>query len=364
MSDAGTTAVRDVEAVNVPVLTERLRASGAPEFANLQSLTLRQFPGGFSNLTYSLEAMSAEGVTRYVLRRPPLGVGHSSAHDMMREWMLLRNLHPLGVPVPRPVILIGDPSVISAPAYLMEHVDGVILRGAKPSELPTDAAAAQVTLAALSKTFVSTLAKLHEVDVSTGPLATFGRPAGYVQRQVEGWTRRWHASRTDDVPSLDRVAAWLDANRPPDRGAVLIHNDFKFDNLVLDRETVSRVLAILDWEMATIGDPLMDLGTSLAYWVEANDPPIFRALGLGVTALTGSYTRAELVRAYGAQTGRDVSDAPFYCAFGLFKVAVIAQQIYARHRQGLTTDPRFAQLGAVVAALGESAARVVESGEV
>lgn len=361
--ERGTVEVRAGDALNLEALRAWLGTALLELVPAGAHVAVRQYPAGFSNLTFLLTVHAEDASRAYVLRRPPRGVKPGIAHDMGREHGLLAVLHPLGLPVPRPIVYCDDAAVIGAPFYLMQHVDGVILRGAAPAEIPTDPAAAAQTLSALSRTFVATLAKLHAVDVSTGPLAMLGRPAGYVQRQVEGWTRRWHASRTDDVPSLDRVAAWLDANRPPDRGAVLIHNDFKFDNLVLDRDTVSSVLAILDWEMATIGDPLMDLGTSLAYWVEAKDPPIFRALGLGMTALPGSYTRAELVRAYGAETGRDVSDAAFYYAFGLFKVAVIAQQIFARHQQGLTADPRFAQLGAVVAALGEAAGRVVESGE-
>jgi aminoglycoside phosphotransferase (APT) family kinase protein len=282
------------------------------------------------------------------------------AHDMGREHDLLAALHPLGVPVPRAIARCDDASVIGAPFYIMEHVDGIILRGASPPEL-RNLPDATGTLAALSRTFVDALAQLHSVDVTSGPLAAMGKPEGYVQRQVQGWTKRWHASRTDDVPDLDRVAAWLDGNRPPERGVALVHNDFKYDNLVLDRAGMRSVVAILDWEMATVGDPLMDLGTSLAYWVEAGDAPVLRSLGLGVTALPGSFTRAELVRAYGEASGRDVSDAAFYHAFGLFKVAVIAQQIYARHKQGLTADPRFGGLGVVVAALADEARRVTET---
>jgi aminoglycoside phosphotransferase (APT) family kinase protein len=210
-------------------------------------------------------------------------------------------------------------------------------------------------MAVLSQTFVSTLSQLHAVDVSHGVLSSMGRPEGYVQRQVDGWTRRWQDARTSALADMDHAASWLAAHRPPERGVALIHNDFKFDNLVLDRATTTRVVAILDWEMATIGDPLMDLGTSLAYWVEAGDAPVLTTLGLGITALPGSLSRAGLVQAYGAASGRDVGDAVFYYVFGLFKVAVIAQQIFARHQQGLTADPRFAALGPIVAALAGAA---------
>jgi aminoglycoside phosphotransferase (APT) family kinase protein len=326
-------------------------------------LRIRQFPAGFSNLTYQVTVEHAHGRRALVLRRPPRGVNAGIAHDMGREHGILMALHARGVPVPLPLARCDDAAVIGAPFYLMEYVDGVILRGTLPESLTGDADAMPGKLAALSRTFVHTLAQLHAVDVTTEPLASLGRPDGYVQRQTQGWTKRWLASRTDAVPEMDRVAAWLEAHRPPDRAATLVHNDFKLDNLVLEPDA-SRVRAILDWEMATIGDPLMDLGTSLAYWVEAGDAPIFRALGLGITALPGNMSRAELVQAYGAQRGLDVSDAPFYYAFGLFKVAVIAQQIYARHVQGLTSDPRFAVLGEVVKALGRAAESAAERGVV
>jgi len=351
----------DVDPHVLRMWLNRERPALVPAGARIE---VRQFPAGFSNLTYRITIQSEDGTRAYVLRRPPRGVKGGIAHDMAREFGILSALHPLGVPVPKPVARCDDAELIGAPFYLMEFVDGVILRGSTPKELPLDPAALKLTMAALSNTFVETLAQLHAVDVRSEPLAALGRPDGYVLRQVQGWTRRWHASRTEDVPDIEAVAHWLAAHIPPEHGATLIHNDFKFDNLVLDRATQRRVIAILDWEMATLGDPLMDLGTSLAYWVEAADAPIFRSLGLGVTALPGSFTRAQVVQAYGEATGRDVSNAAYYYAFGLFKVAVIAQQIFARHVQGLTSDPRFAGLGRVVAALGESALRVTESRQV
>ena len=362
MSD-GTVALREGEQVDADALLAWL-AQARPELVPAGArLLIRQFPAGFSNLTYRVTVEHAHGQQAIVLRRPPRGVKAGIAHDMGREHGILTALNARGVPVPKPLARCDDAAVIGAPFYLMEHVNGVILRGSLPALFTGDAAAMTGTLAALSRTFVQTLAQLHAVDVSVEPLASLGRPDGYVARQVQGWTKRWLASRTDDVPELDWVATWLEAHRPPERATTLVHNDFKLDNLVLEPD-LSRVRAILDWEMATIGDPLMDLGTSLAYWVEAGDAPIFRALGLGITALPGNMTRAELVQAYGAYRGVDVSDAPFYYAFGLFKVAVIAQQIYARHVQGLTSDPRFAVLGAVVKALGVAAQQAAERGRV
>ncbi len=361
-AERDTISVRDGEAIDVAALRTWL-AKAAPEHVPAGALIdVRQFPAGFSNLTYLVTITSEDGARAYVLRRPPRGVKPGIAHDMLREHGILAALHPLGIPVPRPIARCDDVSVLGVPFYVMEFVDGVILRGPMPSGLRADDGTSSGVLRALSETFVKTLAQLHAVDVSTGPLSTLGRPDGYVQRQVEGWTKRWVASQTGSVAEMDYVAQWLASNRPAESSVALVHNDFKFDNLVLDRASMTRVVAILDWEMCTIGDPLMDLGTSLAYWVEAADAPVFRSLGLGVTALPGSFTRAQLVQAYGDATGRDVSNVAFYYAFGLFKVAVIAQQIYARHVQGLTADPRFGALGAVVAAMGEHAQRVAEQG--
>lgn len=359
MSD--TIDMRVGEAIDTEALRAWLAATVPARIPAGAALEVRQFPTGFSNLTYLVTVRDEHGARAYVLRRPPRGVKPGIAHDMAREYGILAALYPLGVPVPEPVACCDDAAVIGAPFYLMTHVDGLILRGAPPPALVDDTASLPARMAALSRTFVDTLVQLHAVPVEGTPLATLGRPVGYVQRQVSGWTKRWQAARTDDVPDLDAVAVWLEANRPPETGAVLVHNDFKLDNLVLSPDA-SQVRAILDWEMATIGDPLMDLGTALAYWVEAGDAPVFRSLGLGITALPGCYTRAQLVQAYGEASGRDVSGAAFYQTFGLFKVAVIAQQIYARHVQGLTADGRFAKLGVVVAALGERAREVAEGG--
>jgi aminoglycoside phosphotransferase (APT) family kinase protein len=251
--------------------------------------------------------------------------------------------------------------VLGAPFYLMERVRGVILRGQPPRDVRLDA----LTMRRLSESFVDELAAVHAVDVRAAGLADVGRPEGYVARQVAGWTRRWAAARTGNVPEIERLSAWLAEHQPAEPNpapAALVHNDFKYDNLVLDPTDLARVVAVLDWEMATVGDPLMDLGTSLGYWVEAGDPPELRALGLGITALPGNPGRAELVARYAAATGRDVSDAVFYYVFGLFKLAVVAQQIYARWAKGLTRDPRFGMLDASVRALGATAVGALARG--
>lgn len=346
----GTVAVRAGEEIDAGRLRDWLAKASPIDVPAGSMLSVRQFPAGFSNLTYLVTVHDEHGGRALVLRRPPHGVAPGVAHDMPREHGILSALHPLGVPVPRPVAVCTDASVIGAPFYLMEHVEGVIVRDTLPAPTSRDTDGV-ARLRALSQTVVDTLAQLHAVPVAGTALAQLGRPDGYVQRQVDGWTRRWYAARTTPVASVERVAAWLAAHCPTESGVALIHNDFKLDNLVLSPDA-SRVRAILDWEMATVGDPLMDLGSTLAYWVEAGDAPVFRALGGGVTSMPGAYTRAEFAAAYADARGIRATQLRFYEAFGVFKVAVIAQQILARYEQGFTRDPRFIALGEVIDAMG------------
>lgn len=349
-----TVPLRTGETLDAAALTVWLHAH-APALLGSSSAPIQvsQFRGGFSNLTYRVSV----GERVLVLRRPPRGVARGVAHDMGREYTLLAALHPAGVPVPRALAYCDDDSVLGAPFYLMEYVDGVILRQSPPDGVRFDAAVA----GALANTFVRQLVTLHSLDVDAIGLSSLGRAGGYVARQIGGWTKRWHASRTSDVGVMDDVAVWLATKQPADSGAALLHNDYKYDNLVLDPGDLTQVRAILDWEMATIGCPLMDLGTSLAYWVEATDPPLLRALGLGITATDGSPTRRELVRAYEEASGRSVTDPVFYYVYGLFKLAVVAQQIFARHVRGLTSDPRFGRLDEAVTLLARLAAAAIES---
>jgi len=239
---------------------------------------IEQFPGGHSNLTYLLRF----GDRELVLRRPPFGSKVKTAHDMGREFRILSRLHAVYPKAPRALLHCDDPEVIGAPFYVMERVRGVILRHQRAPEgidLPP------ATLRALSEAAVDGLAELHAVDYDAAGLGDLGRPEGYVARQVSGWSERWRNARTDDVPDVDRAAAWLADNQPPERGAALIHNDYKYDNLVLDSGDLSRVVAVLDWEMATLGDPLMDLGTSLGYWVDPDDSSERLILPAGPTTL-------------------------------------------------------------------------------
>ena len=316
-------------------------------------LVVEQFPAGFSNLTYLLRA----GDRELVLRRPPAGAKIKTAHDMSREYRILSHLYPVYNKVPRPLLFCDDEAILGAPFYVMERVTGIILRAKPPAGMDLS----PPLMRKLSETFIETLVEIHEIDYEAAGLGDLGSPQGYVKRQVEGWTRRYYNARTDDVPAIEKLAMWLEQNLPPDSARpALIHNDYKYDNLVLSAEDLSRVIAVLDWEMATIGDPLMDFGTSLGYWVETTDPEEWQRYGFGLTSLPGSLTRLELLDHYEKRTGRTIAEPVFYFAYGLLKIAVIVQQIYFRYQKGLTRDPRFAQLGALVKACGELAQRAIE----
>ncbi len=317
-------------------------------------LAITQFPAGHSNLTYLLTA----GDRELVLRRPPFGSRVKTAHDMGREVRILGPLSAVYPKAPRPLAHCDDDAVIGAPFYVMERLRGRILRRTPPRDAPFTPEIAR----ALSEAFVDELAALHAIDWRAAGLAEIGRPEGYVARQITGWRKRWEDAKTDDVPLVERVAAWLEAERPGERGAVLVHNDFKYDNVVLDPGDLTRIVGVLDWEMSTIGDPLMDLGVALGYWLEEGDDPRLVALPFGPTNTPGSLTRRALAARYAERTGRDTSNVLYYFVFALFKTAVVLQQIYARYKQGLTRDERFAALGMAVAVLGEVAADALDRG--
>jgi aminoglycoside phosphotransferase (APT) family kinase protein len=333
---------------------ERLLAYLSAHLTELEGpLLVEQFPAGFSNLTYLLRA----GDRELVLRRPPVGAKIKTAHDMSREYRILSHLHPVYKKVPRPLLFCEDVEILGAPFYVMERVTGIILRAQAPRGIDLS----PELMRGLSEAFVENLAEIHEVDYEGAGLGDLGSPQGYVKRQVEGWTKRYFNARTDDVPSIEQLADWLAQHLPPDsEKASLIHNDYKYDNLVLSPQDLTRVVAVLDWEMATIGDPLMDFGTSLGYWVETTDPEEWQRYGFGLTSLPGSFTRRELLDRYTKCTSRRLDDPVFYFAYGLLKIAVIVQQIYFRYQKGLTRDPRFAQLGELVKACGNLAQRAIE----
>ena len=320
------------------------------------SLEVAQFPRGYSNLTYLLRL----GQRQMVLRRPPFGARIKSAHDMGREFRILSGLQGVYAQAPKPLVYCEDESVLGAPFYVMERVTGVILRTQPPPGLGLT----PELMRRLSESFIDNLVAIHAVDCGEAGLGELGRPEGYVTRQVGGWAKRYLNARTDDIQEMDSLAAWLHEHRPGEAGACLIHNDYKYDNLVLDPEDPAHILATLDWEMSTLGDPLLDLGSALGYWVDADDPPEWRQQAFGVTTLPGNLSREQLVERYSARSGRQVSGPVFYYAYGLFKIAVIVQQIYARYRQGLTKDERFARLIEVVRAASLMAGRAIDLGRI
>jgi aminoglycoside phosphotransferase (APT) family kinase protein len=316
-------------------------------------LEISQFPGGYSNLTFLLTS----GQKEYVLRKPPVGANIKSAHDMGREYRVLTALKPVYPSVPTPLLYCEDASVIGAPFYIMERVKGVILRNRPPKGLELT----PERMKTLSEAAVDNLVALHNIDLEQTGLIQMGKPEGYVRRQVEGWIKRYKDAETDEVAEMDASAKWLLDHMPADDAPAFIHNDYKYDNLVLDPETL-KIKAVLDWEMATVGSPLMDLGTSLAYWAEGGDSEALKPFNL--TWLPGNLSRAEVLQRYSEKRGVDLSNFLFYYVFGSFKIGVIVQQIYARYKKGFTQDPRFAGLIHVVKALGRNGSKAIESGRI
>ena len=319
-------------------------------------LEIEQFPSGFSNLTYLLRM----GEQELVLRRPPFGANIKSAHDMGREYTVLSHLQPVYGKAPRPLLYCDDDSVLGAPFYVMERVKGIILR----DRIPDDMVPPPALMRRIAASLVDSLVALHAVDIEAAGLANLGQPQGYVRRQIEGWTRRYFKACTDAVPDIENAAQWLAENMPPESSTTLIHNDYKYDNIVLNPDDRSKIIAILDWEMATIGDPLMDLGSSLGYWVQADDPEVLRQVAFGPTMLPGNPTRAELVDLYTKSSGRTIENPVFYHVYGLFKLAVIGQQIYKRYKLGYTRDARFGRLNEVVRVCGQMAIHTIESNQI
>ena len=304
-------------------------------------LTIKQFPSGFSNLTYLVKASNRE----MILRRPPFGKKPKSGHDMSREYRILKALKPLFRYCPEPLVYTEDPAVMGCPFYVMERIHGLIIRKNLPEGLDLNPDRARK----LSENLIKVLCELHSIDYRKAGLGDFGKPEGYVKRQVDGWIRRYRDARTPDAPDYEDVMGWLTEKMPGDTATpCVIHNDYKFDNVVLNPANPLEIIGILDWEMATIGDPLMDLGNSLAYWVEKDDPPNVQLIRMIATHIEGMLTRKEQVALYSEIMGRKIDNIDFYFCFGLFRLAVIAQQIYYRFYHGQTKDERFKMLiGAV-----------------
>ena len=297
-------------------------------------MTIQQFPSGHSNLTYLITF----GDWEMVLRRPPIGTKAKTAHDMGREYRVLSALNEAYPYCPRSMAYSEDISIIGCPFYVMERIRGIVVR----REFPPGIGESPEKINYLCRKLVEVQHELHAIDYRKVGLEDFGKPIGYVERQVNGWSKRYRAARTPDAPDSEDIMAWLQAKMPPDSDRpAIIHNDFKLDNVVLDPGNAGNIIGVLDWEMATLGDPLMDLGSSLGYWVEKNDPLEMQAIRFMPTDAEGALTRDELVRCYAELSGRPIDNYDFYYCFGLFRLAVIAQQIYYRFYHGQTKDKRF-----------------------
>lgn len=343
--------IRQGEELNRNALNDYLKSQNL-DFEEITAIT--QFSGGYSNLTYLIKTDSKE----YVLRRPPFGANIKSAHDMGREFKVLSLLKPHYPKVPQPVIFCEDESIIGCHFYIMERIKGVIFRGndATKLQIPTQ------KMRQLSENLIDNLADLHLLSIEKTGLIKLGKPEGYVLRQVEGWIGRYEKSQTDDIAAMGQTAAWLRANMPRPQAPAFLHNDYKYDNVLLNPEDLTEILGVLDWEMATVGDPLMDLGATLAYWCEEGDGDFLKSFN--ITWLAGNLTRKEVVERYANKTKREVSDILFYYVFGLYKNIVIMQQIYARWKTGLTKDPRFGGLIYGIHELSKMAIQAIERGKI
>lgn len=361
MSDvAGARAVRDEDAFDVPTMAEWLRGHAADAGQDAGGLdgipTVRQFTGGASNLTYLLTYAASPAFPRgreLILRRPPAGTKARGAHDMAREYHLQAALAPVFPKVPPMVALCQDEGVLGSDFYVMQRLAGTIPRKDLPASLGLDAAGVE----RLCVNALDTLVELHSVALDGSGLEHLDKGPGYVERQVSGWSSRYRRARTRDVGSFEKVIAWLAEHQPEELPHVLIHNDFRFDNLVLAdapdplgtgahlAPDPTGIRGVLDWEMATVGDPLMDLGGAMAYWVQADDDPVRRRMRLQPTHTPGMLTRVQAVRYYCAARGIEMDRTrwTFYEVFGLFRLAAIAQQIYYRYHEGQTTNPAYAR---------------------
>jgi aminoglycoside phosphotransferase (APT) family kinase protein len=330
----------------------KLAAALGSRFDASSPMVVEQFPGGHSNLTYLLRF----GAQEFVLRRPPFGPVPARAHNMAREYRVLESVHPVFPLAPRPFVLCEDPAISGSVFYIMERRHGVVVRYEEPPQLANQPAERR----RVSEALVEALSALHLIDIRAPQLAALGKPAGFVERQVRGWTERWKLSQTSDLPQMDQLAKWLTARLPEDATKpTLVHGDFKLDNIMLDAKDIGRTVAVFDWEMSSVGDPLVDLGILLGYWVHASTSAQRDAL-ISVTHLPGWFTREEILERYSLRTGFELSNITFYEVFAVFKLAVVLQQIFFRYHRGQTDDPRFANLDERVNWLVDIAMALVE----
>jgi len=345
-----TTAVRPGEELDVAALAAYLRG----KLQGSAPLEIEQFPNGHSNLVYLVRS----GRREYVLRRPPLGPVAPKAHDMAREYRVLKAVHPYFPEAPQVFLLCEDPGVLGGTFFLMERRRGIVIRDAAPAELAAIPEYPQV----LSEAFIDCLARLHAIDIQESGLTSLGKAEGFVERQVRGWADRWTRAQTETIAEIDSVIQWLHDRLPSSREATLVHNDYKLDNVMI-RPAGDGIEAVLDWEMATVGDPLADLGLTLCYWTWANVAAQENGHAPAVTITTqpGWYSRERLLQRYAERTGRDVAGVGYYEVLGVFKLAVILQQIYYRFRRGHTHDQRFRHFDRQVRALARLAASLTET---
>jgi aminoglycoside phosphotransferase (APT) family kinase protein len=333
-----------VTAINWSVIEEYLRRV-IPGLSN-DALKIKQFPAGYSNLTYLIAIRNWEAV----LRRPPFGPIPPKAHDMKREFEILEKMNQVFPLAPKPYLYCEDPLIMERHFFVMEKKEGLVLDDSLPKEYENR----QDTGRLVSNAVVDTLVNLHDVDYKAGGLSNFGHPDGYLRRQVHGWIKRFHNAKTDNTPAIESLEKWLIENIPPSPSPTIIHNDFKLNNMMFSSVDPGEVIGVLDWELSTIGDPLTDLGTVLAYWTEADD----KDTGLtSVTTTHGFLTRRELLERYAKKSGRDVSHVDYYLTFAFYKIAVILQQIYYRWKIGEAKDERFGKLASGIKNLLEQATR-------
>ncbi len=333
-------------------LRENLREKFADEFDVPAKMEVEQFPGGHSNLTYLLRF----GRQEFVMRRPPFGPVPLKAHDMAREFHILEKVHPVYRLAPRPFVLCEDTNVIGSIFYVMERRRGIVVRTDEPPQLTDNPAARRD----VSQSMIDALAELHLVDVYANKLDALGKPQGFVERQATGWTKRWHGSQTTELKEMDLLAAWLIERLPPDAARpTLVHGDFKLDNVMFDAADVGKMVGVFDWEMSAIGDPLVDLGIFLCYWVHAATAAQRDSIA-SVTNREGYFSREEIIKNYAEKTNFDLTDITFYEVFAVFKLAVVIQQIFYRYFKGQTDDARFAKMDEQVEWLARIGAKLIE----
>ena len=342
--------VRAEEQLDWPKLVAWLREHDLPGVDAQPEV--KQFRGGSSNLTYLLRFGDCE----WVVRRPPFGPLPVGGHDMAREFRVLSRIWEAFKPAPRAMLFSDDTSIIGAPFFVMERREGIVFKNRQP--VPEELGDDPATFKAISEGFIDTLADLHAVDYGKVGLGGLGKPEGFVKRQITGWMERWHRAKTEEVPLMDRLGAWYLEHMPAPLKPVILHNDFYLHNIMLDRKNPGQINGVFDWEMSTLGDPMVDLGIALGYWRERVDVEVAKLSDIEPhTFKAGFQSRAEMLQRYAKRTGRDVSSFPFYLSWALWKNATVVQQIYVRYVRGQTSDPRFAQLGPHPPALALAAAR-------